>query len=254
MMINVRPTCGHYCGHPRGGAIRGSSMSAVRPGLPAQPVEPVAGQHAPETADDETAVTTVRLLASPGVLMVFGKRASYWYGGSAGTPVRTKPMTAAGKAGACSRPGRRLGRALSRADAAGRGGRRRAPSPLPPGRWWPAVTRHQHRAEHQQGAGITGAPQTHLNWECVTSGAYPLDPARDYPGGGRNLSSALLRRVPSGRPLTEPRPRVPRTLWRPSGWGRSGEASPSRRPLSVGGRNQPRHCQSRDLMASYGLC
>ena len=81
-------------------------MSAVRPGLPAQPVEPVAGQHAPETADDETAVTTVRLLASPGVLMVFGKRASYWYGGSAGTPVRTKPMTAAGKAGACSRPGR----------------------------------------------------------------------------------------------------------------------------------------------------
>ena len=122
-----------------------------------------------------------------------------------------------GKAGVCPRPGRRrrprplaCGRCRARRPTPGGRPRYRQAGGGPPSR----STRH--RAERQPGRH-RWRDTTHLSRESVTSVASPLDPARDYPGGGRNLSRALLRRVPSGRPLTEPRPQVPRTLWRLSG-------------------------------------
>jgi hypothetical protein len=130
-----------------------------------------------------------------------------------------------GKAGDCPRPGRRLrprplacGRCRARRPTPGGRPRYRQAGGDPPSR----CTRHRASGSRTRTAGC----RTRLSRESVASGASPLDPARDYPGGGRNLSRALLRRVPSGRPLTEPRPRVPRTHSARRVEGRSGEALP----------------------------
>ena len=130
----------------------------------------------------------------------------------------TKPVASAGKPGDCPRPGRRL---RPRPLACGRC---RARQPTPGG-----------RPRYRQAGGdppsrSTGTAPSAWRARAPLAGHDALEPGERHVGrfsprpgarlsGGRPepVKGALLRRVPSGRPLTEPRPRVPRTPWHLSG-------------------------------------
>jgi hypothetical protein len=123
-----------------------------------------------------------------------------------------------GESGGLSARGRRLGApSLARGRYRVRAADARRPSPLPPGRWWPAVTQHP-APRHAQPAAVRchdTARNQRRRVQHVPRGLPPSNRRNDYPGGDsgpvKGAPSARRFRDGASATLDWTWPRVPRT-------------------------------------------